>query len=178
MAQAAESQSPAPEGAGGAAEAELAELRRQLDAARTEAAAARDQYLRSLAELENVRKRAERDVQNAHRFALERFAGELIGVRDTLELAVASAAGADARTLADGQEATLRLLAKAFEKFDIVRIDPTGTAFDPALHEAVMMQESADAEPGSVLKVMQCGYQLNGRLLRPARVVVARAIGS
>ena len=177
MAEAAESPSSAPAGGDPGAE-ELTALQQRAEAAEAAAAAARDQYLRSLAELENVRKRAERDVQNAHRYALERFAGELIGVRDTLELAVASAAGADARTLAEGQEATLRLLAKAFEKFDIVRLDPAGAAFDPAVHEAVLMQESPTAAPGSVLQVMQCGYQLNGRLLRPARVVVARAAGS
>jgi molecular chaperone GrpE len=167
----------APAGEGGTGE-EFVELRRRLEAAEVAAAAARDQYLRSMAELENVRKRAERDVQNAHRYALERFAVELFGVRDTLELAVKSAAGADARSLAEGQEATLRLLAKAFEKFDIVRIDPAGAVFDPGLHEAVMMQESAEAAPGTVLQVVQCGYQLNGRLLRPARVTVSRAPAS
>jgi molecular chaperone GrpE len=160
---------------------EVAQLRQRLEAAEAAVGAAREQYLRSMAELENVRKRAERDVQSAHRYALERFAGELLSVRDTLELAVksaASAASADARSLAEGQEATLRLLAKAFDKFDIVRIDPVGGAFDPGLHEAVLMQESAEAAPGSVLQVVQCGYQLNGRLLRPARVTVARAPGS
>jgi len=157
---------------------ELAQLRQQLEAAEAAAAASRDQHLRSLAELENVRKRAERDVQNAHRYALERFAAELLGVRDTLELAAQNAATADARSLAEGQEATLRLLAKAFERFDIVRIDPQGQPFDPALHEAVLMQESAESPPGTVLQVMQCGYQLNGRLLRPARVSVARAPAS
>ena len=178
MAEAAESAAPAPGDDAAGAVGDLAQLRQRLEAAEAAAGAARDQYLRSLAELENVRKRAERDVQNAHRFALERFAGELLSVRDTLELAVKSVATADARSLAEGQEATLRLLAKAFEKFDIVRIDPIGAAFDPALHEAVLMQESAEAAPGTVLQVMQCGYQLNGRLLRPARVVVARAPGS
>jgi molecular chaperone GrpE len=167
-------------GAAGAAGAldELTQLRQRLETAEAAAGAAREQYLRSMAELENVRKRAERDVQNAHRYALERFAGELLNVRDTLELAVKSAASADARSLAEGQEATLRLLAKAFEKFDIVRIEPAGAAFDPGLHEAVLMQESAEAAPGTVLQVVQCGYQLNGRLLRPARVTVARAPGS
>lgn len=178
MAEAAESTAPASGGDAAGGMDELAQLRQRLEAAEAAAGAARDQYLRSLAELENVRKRAERDVQNAHRYALERFAGELLNVRDTLELAVKSAATADARSLAEGQEATLRLLAKAFEKFDIVRIDPAGAAFDPALHEAVLMQESAGAAPGTVLQVVQCGYQLNGRLLRPARVTVARAPAS
>jgi molecular chaperone GrpE len=178
MAEAAESSAPAS-GSDAIGEVdEAAQLRQRLEAAEAAAGAAREQYLRSMAELENVRKRAERDVQSAHRYALERFAGELLNVRDTLELAVKNAATADARSLAQGQEATLRLLAKAFDKFDIVRIDPAGAAFDPGLHEAVLMQESAEAAPGTVLQVVQCGYQLNGRLLRPARVTVARAPGS
>jgi molecular chaperone GrpE len=178
MAEAAESSAPASgsDAIGGIDEA--AQLRQRLEAAEAAAGAAREQYLRSMAELENVRKRAERDVQSAHRYALERFAGELLNVRDTLELAVKNTATADARSLAEGQEATLRLLAKAFDKFDIARIDPAGAAFDPGLHEAVLMQESAEAAPGTVLQVVQCGYQLNGRLLRPARVIVARAPGS
>lgn len=178
MAEAAESSAPASGGDAIGEIDEAAQLRQRLEAAEAAAGAAREQYLRSMAELENVRKRAERDVQSAHRYALERFAGELLNVRDTLELAVKNAATADARSLAQGQEATLRLLAKAFDKFDIVRIDPAGAAFDPGLHEAVLMQESAEAAPGTVLQVVQCGYQLNGRLLRPARVTVARAPGS
>jgi molecular chaperone GrpE len=128
-----------------------------------------------MAELDNVRKRAQRDMENAQRFALERFATELLGVRDSLELAVKSADAADARSLAEGQQATLQLLASAFERFSIQRIDPLGAPFDPALHEAVALLESATAPADSVLQVLQSGYQLNGRLLRPARVVVARA---
>jgi molecular chaperone GrpE len=178
MIEAAESSAPAPGDDAIGTIDEAAQLRQRLETAEAAAGAAREQYLRSMAELENVRKRAERDVQSAHRYALERFAGELLSVRDTLELAVKNAASADARLLAEGQEATLRLLAKAFDKFDIVPIDPAGAAFDPGLHEAVLMQESAEAAPGTVLQVVQCGYQLNGRLLRPARVTVARAPGS
>jgi molecular chaperone GrpE len=128
-----------------------------------------------MAELDNVRKRAQRDIESAQRFALERFATELLGVRDSLELAVKSADTADARSLAAGQQATLQLLASAFERFSIQRIDPLGAPFDPALHEAVAMLDSATAPADSVLQVLQSGYQLNGRLLRPARVVVARA---
>ena len=154
---------------------ELGLLRAELEAALQASAAARDAQLRAAAELENVRKRAQRDIENAHRFALERFAAELLGVRDSLELAVQNAATADAAALAAGQQATLQLLAKAFEKYSIQRIDPLGAPFDPSLHEAVVMQESATAKPDSVLQVLQSGYQLNGRLLRPARVIVARA---
>ena len=149
--------------------------RTALTAAEQAAAGARDAQLRALAELENVRKRAQRDIENAQRFALERFATELLGVRDSLELAAQSAGTADARSLAAGAQATLQLLASAFDRFAIQRIDPLGAPFDPTLHEAVAVQESASVPPDSVLQVLQSGYQLNGRLLRPARVVVARA---
>ena len=154
---------------------DAAVLRSALEAAEQAAAAARDAQLRAMAELDNVRKRAQRDIESAQRFALERFATELLGVRDSLELAVKSADAADARSLAEGQQATLQLLASAFERFSIQRIDPLGAPFDPALHEAVAMLDSATAPADSVLQVLQSGYQLNGRLLRPARVVVARA---
>ncbi len=156
-------------------EEQVAVLKTALESAEQAGAAARDAQLRALAELDNVRKRAQRDIESAQRFALERFAGELLGVRDSLELAAQNAGTADAQSLAAGQKATLQLLAKAFEKFSIQRIDPTGAPFDPTLHEAVQVQESATAPPDSVLQVLQSGYQLNGRLLRPARVVVARA---
>jgi molecular chaperone GrpE len=173
----AEAQTSEPEVAP-AAEApteEIATLKAALEAAVQASAAARDAQLRNAAELDNVRKRAQRDIENAHRFALERFASELLGVRDSLELAARSAAGADAQALAAGQQATLQLLAAAFEKYSIQRIDPLGVTFDPSLHEAVAVQESSTARPDSVLQVLQSGYQLNGRLLRPARVIVARA---
>jgi molecular chaperone GrpE len=155
--------------------AEVEALRTALAAAEQGRAAARDAQLRALAELENVRKRAQRDIENAQRFALERFASELLAVLDSLELAVQSADTADARSLAEGQRATLQLLTKAFERFSIRRLDPLRESFDPTLHEAVVAQESADAPPNTVLQVLQSGYQLNGRLLRPARVIVARA---
>ncbi|HUK02373.1 MAG TPA: nucleotide exchange factor GrpE [Steroidobacteraceae bacterium] len=155
--------------------ARVAELERLLAEAEQRAAAQRDQYLRSLAEIDNVRKRAARDVENASRFGLEKFAVELLPVQDSLEAGVESAPRADAKSLAEGQRATLKLLQKAFEKLNIKPVDPLGQPFDPALHEAVLTQESATAEPNSVLQVVQRGYELNGRLLRPARVIVARA---
>jgi len=158
-------------------EGETAALKAALEAAEQASAAARDAQLRAVAELDNVRKRAQRDIENAHRYALERFAGELLGVRDSLELAAQSAASADAQALAAGQKATLQLLASAFDRFSIRRIDPQGAVFDPTLHEAVTVQESATAPPDTVLQVLQSGYQLNGRLLRPARVIVSRAPG-
>jgi molecular chaperone GrpE len=134
-----------------------------------------DQYLRAVADLDNVRKRAQRDIEAANRYGLEKFAGELIPVKDSLELAVQNRQGADARTLLEGSEATLRLLAKAFEKLGISELDPLGERFDPERHEAMMAQESRTAEPDSVLQVVQRGYELNGRILRPARVIIAKA---
>jgi molecular chaperone GrpE len=160
--------------------AQLVELERLSQALAESEERARshwEQYLRAVADLENVRKRAARDVEAATRYGLEKFVAELLPVRDSLELAVQNAARADARSLAEGQEATLKLLIKALEKLGVTVIDPLGEPFDPARHEAMMMQESATAEPNSVLKVVQPGYELNGRLLRPARVIVARAPG-
>ena len=122
-----------------------------------------------------TRKRVARDLENAHKFGLEKFAAELLEVRDSLELGLEAGDKADARSLLAGKEATLRLLTKAFEKQDIAEINPVGAPFDPQLHEAIAMQESATAESNTVLQVVQKGYQLNGRLLRPARVIVAKA---
>ncbi len=134
-----------------------------------------DQYLRAVADVENVRKRAQKDVEAAHRYGVERLVQDLLPVRDSLELAVQNADRADARSLAAGQEATLKLLAKAFDKLGVNEINPLGEPFDPAQHEAMLAQDSATAEPNSVLQVVQPGYELNGRLLRPARVVVSKA---
>lgn len=134
-----------------------------------------DKYLRTAAELENVRKRAARDVDNARRFALERFATDLLAVCDSLEMGLASGADADAKALLEGSQATLKLLATTMERFGISEVDPAGEPFDPEFHEAMTMQPTDDVEPGSVVTVFQKGYTLNGRLLRPARVVVAQA---
>lgn len=132
-----------------------------------------DRYLRAAAEVENVRKRAARDVENAHRFALEHFSTDLLSVKDSLEMGIAAAESADAESLLQGKEATLKLLTTVLERFGISEVDPEGEPFDPELHEAMTVQPSAEAEPGSVLTVIQKGYVLNGRLLRPARVIVA-----
>jgi molecular chaperone GrpE len=157
------------------ARGELDRLRSELAAVKAESAAQlRDQMLRAAAELDNQRKRGARDLEQAHRFALEKFAQELLPVRDSLEQAAATGGKTDAAALAAGQEATLKLLARAFEKFALNVIDPAGVPFDPERHEAMATQPSNTAEPGSVLQVVQRGYELNGRLLRPARVIVAR----
>lgn len=132
-----------------------------------------DKYVRAVAELDNVRKRAARDVDNARKFALERFATDLLAVRDSFEMGLAAADKADAGSLLEGSRATLKQLASTMERFGVTEIDPQGEPFDPTLHEAMMTQPSAEVEPGTVLNVYQKGYLLNGRLLRPARVVVA-----
>lgn len=159
--------------AGPALNEELNELQSSLAAAESRAAESRDLYMRALAELENVRRRASRDVEQAHKYALERVAGDLIGVKDSLELGLGS--GGSAEQLREGTEATLKLLTRAFEKAGLVEIAPlTGEPFNPELHEAMMMQPSGAQPPNTVLQVLQKGYQLNGRVVRPARVIVAR----
>ena len=154
---------------------ELERLQQALEASEERSKNHWEQYLRAVADLDNVRKRAARDIESANRYGLERFAAELLPVKDSLEQAVQSAPKADVRTLIEGQSATLQLLTKALERLGVSVIDPLGEPFDPARHEAMMTQESKSAEPDSVLQVVQPGYELNGRLLRPARVIVARA---
>lgn len=153
---------------------ELERLQQALSESEERAKSHWEQYLRAVADLDNVRKRAQRDIESANRYGLEKIAQELLPVRDSLELAVQNAARSDVQHLVAGQEATLALLARALEKFGVRVIDPQGEPFDPERHEAMMTQESATAEPNSVLQVVQPGYELNGRLLRPARVIVAR----
>ncbi len=132
-----------------------------------------DKYLRLAAELENVRKRAARDVEKAHKFALERIVADLLEVRDSLEMALSAGEESSIENLIEGNETTLKLLTTVMQRYGVEDIDPLGEPFDPNQHEAMTMQPSADAEPDSVLTVFQKGYALNGRLLRPARVVVA-----
>jgi molecular chaperone GrpE len=147
-------------------EAALAEVRAKADENW-------DLYLRSAAELENVRKRAARDVEHAHKFALENFARELLAVVDSLEIGLAASDNADAEALREGSEATCKLLKTTLERYGISEVDPEGEPFDPEKHEAISMMPAPKIEPGSVAQVVQKGYALNGRLLRPARVIVA-----
>lgn len=148
-----------------------------LTAALAEAEAKADdnwqKYLRAVAEAENVRKRSARDVENAHKFALERFGKELLAVTDGLEMALGVSENATVESLLEGSRATLKLLSATMERFGISAIDPEGEPFDPQLHEAVSMQPSDAVEPGTVVTVLQKGYVLNDRLLRPATVIVA-----
>jgi molecular chaperone GrpE len=156
---------------------ELERLQTELAAAEERAKNHWEQYLRALADVDNVRKRGAKDLENARQFAVEKFAQDLIAVKDSLELGIQNSSKADVGSLVEGQTATLRLLAKAFEKAQIEEVNPEGAAFNPELHEAMMAQPS-DAPPNTVLAVIQRGYTLNGRLLRPARVVVSAAPGN
>lgn len=166
---------PGSAAAGAGVSPEVARMQQAAEQAQAELHEFRERYVRAVAELDNVRKRAAREVEQAHRFGVEKLAAELLPVIDSLELAVAHGGTADAHALRAGQEATLKLLARAFEKFDVVAVDPLGEPFDPQRHEAMAMRESATAAPDSVIEVVQRGYELHGRLLRPARVIVARA---
>jgi molecular chaperone GrpE len=156
--------------------AELERLQQALAESEERARSHWEQYLRAVADLDNVRKRAQRDIESANRYGLEKFAAELLPVRDSLELAVQSAdqGDSDVRSLKQGQQATLQLLAKALDRIGLTPINPVGEAFDPTRHEAMLAQPST-AEPGTVLQVVQTGYELNGRVVRPARVIVAKA---
>ncbi len=162
--------------------ADVETLTAQLAAAAEEITALKDHALRAQAEAENIRRRAARDVENAHKFALEKFAADLLPVIDSLEKAVESAQigveasdAAAANAIGEGVELSLKLFYDVLEKFGVNRIHPKGEPFDPQYHEAMAMLEHADAEPNSVLDVMQPGYTLNGRLVRPAMVVVSKA---
>lgn len=147
----------------------------RLQAAEARADEYRSAHLRAAADLENYRRRVARELENARQYGSERLAAGLLPVVDSLELGLSNAARSDAATLAEGQEATLRLLVKALQESGITEIDPAGEPFDPERHEAMAMQPSAEQAPDTVLAVVQKGYLLNGRLLRPARVIVARA---
>lgn len=149
----------------------------QLAQAQAQADEFKDRYLRSEAELENVRKRSEREVQKARKFALEKFAGDLLAVMDSLDMGVqaAKAEGATVDAVVEGSELTLKMFIDTLTKHGVEQIDPTGEKFDPEEHEAMVMQPSADAEPNTVIDTFQKGYKLNDRVLRAARVVVAKA---
>ena len=156
---------------------EIDALRAELEVALNGAQAAREDVLRARAEAENVRKRAERDVVSAHKFGLERFIGQLLPVKDSMDLGFDALDGAaDIDAIREGMELTRKMLIDALEKSGVVTVDPLGETFDPAFHQAITMQPSAEAAPGTILAVMQKGYVLNERLIRPAMVVVAKAI--
>jgi len=140
---------------------------------------ARDDVLRAHADAQNVKRRAEQDVEKARKFALESFARELLAVVDNLERALEATAGQDeaVKPVTEGVELTLKSFLDALRKFNVEAVDPQGEPFDPNLHQAMSMVENSEVEPNSVIAVMQKGYTLNGRLLRPAMVMVSKAAG-
>ncbi len=165
-----------PEAAGDA----HAELTALLEDARAKADDHWNQLLRTRADMENLRRRAERDVENAHKYALERFVQELLPIRDSMELGLAAVSG-DVPELAkfrEGSELTLKMLDAALEKFGVQELNPVGEKFDPERHQAMSMQESADLEPNTVMAVVQKGFMLNERLIRPAMVIVSKTAAS
>lgn len=152
-------------------------LNARLNEAESAAASARDAQLRALAELDNFRKRSEREIDNARKFGSERVLGDLLAINDSLELGIKAAGNPDASTqsIAEGMALTHGQLLKFFEKFGVAIVDPAGQPFNPDLHEAVSAVPSADVAPNHVIDVLQKGYRLHDRLLRPAMVIVAKA---
>ena len=161
-------------------EAASADPESALEVAREEAERYRDAALRAQAEVDNVRRRTAREVENAHKFALEKFAGQLLPVVDSLEKSVDeverhAGSGEAFDAIREGIELSQRMFRDTLERFGIEQVNPEGEPFDPDLHEAMSMIESPAAEPNSVVDVLQKGYTLNGRLLRAAMVIVAKA---
>ncbi|WP_018623866.1 nucleotide exchange factor GrpE [Kangiella aquimarina] len=154
---------------------QIAELEAALEAARQEAADNKDLALRTKAEAENIRRRAENDVVSARKYAIEKFAGELLAVVDSIEQGLQLKAENDeSKAIQDGMELTLKMMLSTLEKFGVEQLNPLEEVFDPQLHEAMTMVPSPDHESNTVIDVFQKGYTLNGRLIRPARVVVAQ----
>ena len=148
----------------------------ELEALQDEVAKLKDDLIRSQAEVQNIRRRAEADVEKAHKFSTEKFARELLEVVDNLERAIAAAPEEEAvKPLLEGVEMTQKTFLSTLAKFKVEVVDPEGHPFDPDLHQAISMVEAPDAEPNTVLNVVQKGYTNHGRLLRPAMVIVSKA---
>ena len=153
----------------------VVELEQKLEQATNQAVEEKDRALRTVAEMENLRRRTALDVEKAHKFALEKFASELLPVLDNLErtLQVADKTNEAVKPLLEGVELTLKSMANSVAKFGVIAIDPQGQLFDPNLHQAISMVPSPEVEAQHVLSVMQKGYTLNGRVVRPAMVIVS-----
>jgi len=161
-----------------AAEAAVGEdLAARVQTLEEQLAAAQDQALRVAADMQNVRRRAEQDIEKAHKFALEKFANDLLPVVDSLErgLELSNPNDEAIKPVREGIELTLKLFQDTLKRYNLEAIDPHGAPFNAEHHQAMAMQEATNVEPNSVLKVFQKGYLLNGRLLRPAMVVVSKA---
>ncbi|MFM5709336.1 nucleotide exchange factor GrpE [Aeromonas veronii] len=161
-----------------AEQARIAELEAQLETAIQKAAEERERALRTAAEMENLRRRTELDVEKAHKFALEKFANELLPVLDNLERAIelADKENEALKPMIEGVELTLKSMQSGVAKFGLVALDPLNQPFDPNAHQAMSMVPSADVAPNTVIAVMQKGYDLNGRVIRPAMVMIAKAV--
>ena len=157
------------------AEPDHAELTALLEDARGKADEHWDQVLRLQAELENAKRRAERDLANAHKFALERFANELLPVRDSLEMGLAAFENENTEKHKEGIELTLHMMSGVMDKFEITEINPQDEPFNPDFHQAMSIQEREDVAPNTVVTVVQKGYLLHDRLIRPAMVIVSKA---
>ena len=168
-------QAHATAGEGAGEQPDHAELTALLEDARGKADEHWDQVLRLQAEVENLRRRAERDLANAHKYALERFANELLPVRDSLEMGLAAFDTENTAKHKEGIELTLQMMTSVMDKFEIREINPQDQAFDPDYHQAMSIQERADVDPNTVVTVVQKGYLLNDRLIRPAMVIVSKA---
>ncbi|HAT57788.1 MAG TPA: nucleotide exchange factor GrpE [Gammaproteobacteria bacterium] len=156
---------------------ELSLLREQLEAAEAAAGMAKDELLRVQAEMQNLRRRTEQDIEKAHKFGQEKFSIELLSVMDNLERSSAAAEASEdeaVKAIKEGVELTLKGFIDCFKRFNIEPVDPLGEPFDPQLHQAMSIQETPDAEPNSVIAVMQKGYTLHGRVIRPAMVMVSK----
>ena len=156
---------------------EINRLQEQLEAAEAAAGMARDELLRVQAEMQNLRRRTEQDIEKAHKFGQEKFSTELLAVMDNLERSAAAAEASEdeaVQAIKEGVELTLKGFMDCFKRFNIEAVDPLGEPFDPQLHQAMSIQESPDAEPNSVIAVMQKGYTLHGRVIRPAMVMVSK----
>ena len=155
----------------------IQELRQELAAAEQKAQENWDKAVRTLAEMENLKKRTQKDLEDAHKYALNSFAKELLSVLDSLELGLQAATGEseEVKKFREGSELTIKQFETVFAKFNVVTVNPIGQPFNAEQHQAVLMQEDEGALPNTVINVFQKGYMLNGRLLRPAMVVVAKA---
>jgi molecular chaperone GrpE len=161
-------------------EVSLEELQKQLKQAQKKAEENWDKVVRIQAEMENLKRRTQKDLENAHKYGLEKFAKELLSVIDSLELGIQASTSdvPEVVALKEGSELTIRQFEAVFAKFNIEAVDPVGETFNPDLHQAMTMHPSADVEPNTVINVFQKGYVLNGRLIRPAMVVVSKAVES
>ena len=159
------------------ATADVAALQAEIETLKEEVANAQEQVLRASAEMQNARRRAQQDVEKAHKFALDKFVDDMLPVADNLERALEAANGQQGsfEAIVEGVELTLKSMTDGLKRHNVEAVDPAGEPFDPQLHQAMSMVPDPNVEPNTVINVFQRGYTLNGRLVRPAMVVVSKA---